>query len=149
MMSPINTRDQAKARARALRAAYARRNQPISHAEALEFVAAECGFPDWNTAAAKLKREPEQPLRVGDRVQGSYLKQDFSGAVLALREMKRGKAVEVTIGFDRPVDVVTFPSFSNLRRRVTGTLSPSGVSFRRTGDGVPQLVVSNAGPPDG
>jgi len=147
MTYPINTRDQAKARARAIRTECAKRDTAISHAEALERVAAERGHSDWNRLAAALSAELERPFQVGDRVRGTYLKQDFSGSVLAVRARHGGNCLDITIAFDTGVDVVAFPGFSNVRRRVSGTLSRSGVSHRKTGDGVPQLVVSNAGFP--
>ena len=46
MKTPVTNRDQAKARARELRAELAASSTPISHAEALERVAAELGYRD-------------------------------------------------------------------------------------------------------
>ncbi len=141
MSSPITNREQAKARARDLRAGLARSGSPISHSEALERVAHELGYRDWNTASARLANEPELPLQVGDLVSGRYLKQPFTGRVLAVKELYDGAAYEVTIHFDSPVDVVEFDSFSNLRTRVSITVSASGISQARTSDGVPHMVV--------
>ena len=135
------TRDQAKQRAHALRAASASSGAPISLAAALERVAAELGYRDWNTASARLSNEPPRPLQVGDRVGGRYLKQPFEGRVLAVREMAGGSAFEVTLHFDEPVDVVEFESFSALRQRVNATISADGVSWSRTSDGQPHLIV--------
>ena len=108
---------------------------------ALEHVAKELGYRDWNTASARLSNEPEVVLQVGDQVAGRYLKQAFDGRVLAVREMAGGSAFEVTLEFDAPVDVVEFESFSAFRKRVTATVSSAGVSFSKTSDGVPHLVV--------
>ena len=138
------TRDQAKQRAHDLRAASATAGAPISLAAALEKVAAELGYRDWNTASARLSNEPPRPLQVGDRVAGRYLKQPFAGRVLAVREMAGGGAFEVTLHFDEPVDVVEFESFSALRQRVNATVSADGVSWSRTSDGEPHLVVGRA-----
>ena len=138
------TRDQAKQRAHDLRAASATAGAPISLAAALEKVAAELGYRDWNTASARLSNEPPRPLQVGDRVAGRYLKQPFAGRVLAVREMAGGGAFEVTLHFDEPVDVVEFESFSALRQRVNATVSVDGVSWSRTSDGEPHLVVGRA-----
>ena len=138
------TRDQAKQRAHDLRAASAQAGAPISLAAALEKVAAELGYRDWNTASARLSNEPPRPLQVGDRVAGRYLKQPFAGRVLAVREMAGGGAFEVTLHFDEPVDVVEFESFSALRQRVNATVSVDGVSWSRTSDGEPHLVVGRA-----
>ena len=115
-MTPlVHTRDQAKARAREIRAALAGQGTTISHSAALERVAAEQGYADWNTLSARLSNEPERPLAVGDRVAGSYLKQRFEGTVLAVASLAGGSAFRVTVELDEPVDVVTFASFSARR----------------------------------
>ena len=137
----ILTRDQAKARARELRAELALAGTPISHSEALERVAQELGYRDWNTASARLSNLPDVPLQVGDEVAGSYLKKPFTGRVLAVSELAGGTAFDVTLEFDEPVDVVEFDSFSAFRRRINATVSSGGVSFAKTSDGVPHLVV--------
>lgn len=138
------TRDEAKRRAFALRDELKAQGTPISHAEALEKVAAELGYRDWNTASARLSNEPERPLQVGDRVAGQYLKKPFAGRVLAVREMLGGQGYEVTLHFDQPVDVVEFDSFSAMRQRVHGTVSKDGVSWTKTSDGEPHLRVTRA-----
>ena len=137
----ISNRDQAKARARAIRAEQANAGSPISHAEALERVAAELGYRDWNTASARLSNNPEIVLQVGDEVTGRYLKQSFYGRVLSVSELANGGAYRVTLDFDAPVDVVTFDSFSGYRKRVSATINASGVSFAKTSDGVPHVVL--------
>jgi len=141
MSLSISNRDQAKARAREIRAELALAGTPISHSASLERVAQELGYRDWNTASARLSNEPEVALQVGDRVAGRYLKKPFAGRVLAVREMAGGSAFEISLEFDEPVDVVEFDSFSAFRRRINATVSPSGVSFSKTSDGVPHLVV--------
>lgn len=138
------TRDQAKQRARDIRAEHALRGVTIGHSAALEKVAAELGYRDWNTAAARLSNLPEVPLQVGDRVAGSYLKQPFAGRVLGVREVYGGGSFEVTLQFDTPVDVVSFDSFSAFRHRVTATIGADGVSAAKTSDGHPHLLVSRA-----
>lgn len=144
MTSPIFTRDQAKARAREIRAERRAADSSISHAAALEAVAAEQGCGDWNTLSARLSNLPEVPLQVGDFVEGRYLRQPFTGTVVAVHSLGDGRAFEVSIDLDEPVDVVAFDSFSNMRRRVNATISPGGVSPSRTTDGVPHLVVARA-----
>ncbi|MDP3897208.1 MAG: glyoxalase superfamily protein [Mesorhizobium sp.] len=136
------TRDQAKRRAHALREDAAARGVSLSLAAALERVAVELGYRDWNTASARLSNAPPVPLQVGDRVAGRYLKQPFEGRVLAVRELADGGAFEVTLHFDQPVDVVECESFSNFRQRVDATISADGVSWSRTSDGQPHLVVA-------
>jgi Glyoxalase superfamily protein len=39
------------------------------------------------------------------------------------------------------VDVVTFDSFSNFRKRVWGVVGPLGESREKTSDGQPHLVI--------
>lgn len=141
MSSPITTRAQAKARARELRAACAQRGESLSHSHALEAVAHELGYRDWNTASARLSNQPEVPLQVGERVSGRYLKQPFAGRVHAVRELAGGMGYEVTLHFDEPVDVVEFESFSGLRQRVSAMIDENGISWSKTSDGVPHLIV--------
>lgn len=142
MTAPIRTREQAKARARLLRAERAAAGQRLSHAAALERVAQEQGYASWNAFSARLSNAPEIPLQLGDRVAGAYLKQPFAGTVVALRQLAEGAAFEVAIVFDEPVDVVAFDSFSAFRTRVTATVSASGVSYAKTSDGAPHMVVA-------
>lgn len=142
MTSSIFTRDQAKARARTIRAELAAQNHEISHSAALERVAAEMGYADWNTLSARLSNEPEIPLQVGDRVRGGYLKQAFTGTVIAMHSVNAGAAFHITIDLDEPVDVVSFDSFSAFRKRISATISPGGVSFAKTSDGIPHLVAT-------
>jgi len=142
MTTPIHTRDQARASARQVRKHLAQSGQAISHQAALERVAHAEGYASWNVMSARLSNQPEVPLAVGDRVAGAYLSQEFAGTVVALRDVGAGAAFEVEVEFDEAVDVVTFPSFSNYRRRVRATISPGGVSPARTGDGLPHLTVA-------
>ena len=142
MTFPIHTSAQAKARARAIRAALAAEGREISHTAALERVAREQGCASWNALSARLSNRPAVPLQTGERVAGSYLKQPFAGTVVSVRSLSDGAAFEVAIAFDEPVDVSAFARFSVLRRRVRATLDRGGVSRAKTGDGVPQLVVA-------
>lgn len=142
MTPEIHTRDRAKARAHEIRAELAANGRTISHSAALERVAAEQGAADWNTLSARLSNQPERPLQVGDRVGGRYLKQPFDGTVLAVASLAQGAAFRVTIAFDEPVDVVTFDSFSAFRSRVSVTISATGRTREKTGDGVPHMVVA-------
>ncbi len=139
MISHIYTRVQAKARARQLKAESA---DPISLSAALEIVAKEMGFRDWNTASARLSNVPDSQWQVGERVSGTYLKRPFSGRIHGVRELNAGSGYEVTVHFDTPVDVVDWESFSAYRQRVTAYVSPEGISWTKTSDGVPHLVVA-------
>lgn len=135
------TRDQAKERARLLRRDLASRGISISHSQALERVAAELGFRDWNTAVARLSNDPPFTIQVGDTVSGTYLKQPFSGQVLAVRSVGGGSHFQVTLHLDEAVDVVSFDSFSAFRQRINGTIDADGVSPSKTSDGEPHLVI--------
>lgn len=139
MTDHIYTRVQAKARARELKA---RSESGLTYAAALESVAHEMGFRDWNTAAARLSNEPEACWQIGERVSGAYLKRPFCGRVHAVRELHDGAGYELTLHFDEPVDVVDWDSFSAHRQRVTAYVSPEGVSWLKTSDGVPHLTVA-------
>lgn len=141
MTHPIKTRAQARVRAREIRAGASRRGESLSHAHALETVARELGYRDWNTASARLSNQPEIPLQAGERVTGRYLKKPFRGRVHGMRELAGGMGYEVILHFDEPVDVVEFESFSGLRQRVKAMISEDGVSWSKTSDGVPHLIV--------
>ena len=139
MKTHIYTRVQAKARARELKA---QSDTNLSYAAALEQVAHDMGFRDWNTASARLANEPEACWQIGERVSGAYLKHAFRGRVHAVRELHDGAGYELTLHFDEPVDVVEWESFSAFRQRVTAYVSPEGVSWTKTSDGVPHLTVA-------
>ncbi|MEO0607203.1 MAG: glyoxalase superfamily protein [Pseudomonadota bacterium] len=139
MTSHIYTRVQAKARARQIKA---ESPTSISLAAALEQVAQEMGFRDWNTASARLTNERQTHWQVGERVSGTYLKRAFTGRIHAVRELHAGAGYELVLQFDAPVDVVDWESFSAMRQRVKALVSPEGVSWSKTSDGVPHLIVA-------
>jgi hypothetical protein len=141
-MAAPTPRDRAKLRARQIRLELAEKGEIISHGQALERVAAELGYRDWNTASARLSNRPELSLQVGDRVTGTYLKQPFTARVLAVGEVGGGQYSRVTLHLDEPVDVVTFDSFSAFRQRVHGMVDSDGISPARTSDGEPHLVIA-------
>lgn len=134
------TIDEAKAQAKALRAALTVQGYTITHAQALELVAQQHGAKDWNTLHARLSQPTAPPeLALGDRVRGQYLGQPFNGKIIGLSGPASHRQIEIR--FDQPVDVVRFESFSNLRQQIRATVNESGRSHRRTSDGVPQLIV--------
>ena len=59
--------EHAKQMAKRLRASLVARNQDVPHATALELVAQQLGYKDWNTAAALLPAERPQPAVTFDR----------------------------------------------------------------------------------
>lgn len=136
--------DEAKALAKALRAALQAQGSVISHAQALELVARQHGAKDWNTLHARLALRNAPPeLALGDRVRGRYLGQPFAGRIIGLSGPATHRQIEIR--FDQPVDVVRFESFSNLRNQIRSVIDESGRSHRQTSDGVPQLIVGREG----
>ncbi len=136
------TIDDAKAQAKALRAALAAQGTVISHAQALELIAKQHGAKDWNTFHARLSMRSTPPeLALNDRVRGRYLGQSFSGQIVGLSGSNNYR--QIIIRFDTPVDVVKFESFSSLRRQIKATINEHGRSHYHTSDGEPQLIVEH------
>jgi hypothetical protein len=134
----------AKNMAKLLRSDMTSNGTPMTHSQSLEQVARMHGYRDWNTMHAGLsQRSNSLSFSVGDRVQGEYLGQPFTGQLIGVQQAQK-PITRVTIRFDTPVDVVTFESFSSLRQRVTGEVGPDGRSLRKTSDGQPHLVMSPA-----
>ena len=129
--------DDLKAQAKRLRAALAEDGDFISHSEALELLAKQLGFRDWNTLHAAIGNRPA-PLQLGDRIAGAYLGQPFEGEIIAVEALSGGRR-RITIDFDEAVDVVTFESFSAFRKRVTAVIDEDGKSAEKTSDGRPQM----------
>lgn len=128
----------AKQRARELRARLAAEGRQIGHGQALELIARQHGFRDWNACHAALQ-VAEAPLwEPGARVRGRYLSQRFTATVLDVRQVRPGW-VRLVLDLDEAVDVVRFDSFSSLRKRIHGVVGPAGTSRERTSDGRPQL----------
>lgn len=140
MTPPIlPTLETLKAQAKRLRAGLAEDGDFISHSEALELVARQYGYRDWNTLhAATGNRPPRDAPQVGARVAGRYLGQPFEGEIIGVDALPAGR-FRVTIDFDQAVDVVTFESFSAFRKRVTAIVDEDGVSPARTSNGRPQM----------
>lgn len=140
----IPTATSLKAEARLLRQEREKAGTPLSHGAALEAVAHQHGYRDWNTARASLPERAATPVQVGERVTGTYLKQPFAGLVIGVKLLSDMQHYQVTVKFDEPVDVVTSTLFSAFRQRVTATLDIHGVSPARTGDGEPQMRLKRA-----
>lgn len=145
--SPANATDGYKQQAKRLRALLKEQGRDISHGEALEMVARQHGFRDWNTLAAAAPEKPAPPrnaappVSVGSLVGGRYLNQPFVGEVLSVTALADGEHFRISIHFAEPVDVVSFESFSAFRRRVVATINRDGVSPQRTSNGLPQMVI--------
>lgn len=128
-------KDQAKALRTRLEAA----GTPVSHSQALERLAHEYGYRNWNTLHAAIgNRPPVAPVELGARVRGRYLGQAFKGRVIGVQIVAPGR-YRLTLDFDEPVDVVSFDSFSAFRRRVSCTVDVNGVTAEKTSNGRPHL----------
>lgn len=71
---------------------------------------------------------------------GHYPKQEFLVEVIGIVEIAEGQ-FEVTLDLDKPIDVVTFDSFSNFRKPVRKLIGPDGRSADKTSGGVPHLIL--------
>jgi hypothetical protein len=131
-----------KAEARALREERSRSGAPIGHSAALEEVAKEHGYRDWNTAAAALPERMRVPVQVGQRVKGAYLSRPFTGLVIGVKMLSDMQHYEVTVNFDQPVNVWKGELATAFRKRVTATVNLYGVSPAHTSDGEPHMRVS-------
>lgn len=141
MSHQLPTAAEAKDQAQRLRAQLADQGTHIVHGNALELVARQYGFRDWNTFHAAIGNRPPSGWTPGGRVQGSYLSQPFEATVVAV-EMLRPGWFRLVLELDVAVDVVTFDSFSNFRKRIRGVVGPAGASRERTSDGIPHLQLN-------
>jgi len=129
-----------KSEAKALREERARDGAPINHGQALEEISRRHGYRDWNTASATLPERVAIPVQVGQRVKGTYLSRPFAGLVVAMKLLADMQHYEVTVKFDKPVNVSKF-SWPIERQRVTATVGIDGVSLAHTSDGEPHMRV--------
>lgn len=129
-----------KAQARRLRATLSAEGDAITHSKSLELLSHQYGYRDWNTLHAAVGNGPPPcPAALGARVRGHYLGQTFEGDVIGVQTLTSPDRFRVTLNFDEPVDVVTFGSFSNMRRRVSCVIDGSGRSIEKTSDGRPHM----------
>ncbi|MGO1120175.1 glyoxalase superfamily protein [Rhodovibrionaceae bacterium A322] len=137
-----------KQQAKTLRQDLAGAGSPISHGQALEQLARQKGYRNWNTLRALAQKDllPDQTptwlLAEGQRVSGVYLGQPFEAEVLKAEEEPPQNSQRVTLHFDAPVDVVSFDSFSCYRQRVSCTLGRDGKTLERTSNGQPHLSLT-------
>lgn len=128
-----------KAEARSLREECARHGTPLSHSAALEQVARNHGYRDWNTARAALPDRVAAPFQVGARVRGYYLEQSFRGLLIGVQLSSSMQHYTVTVLFDEPVNVTPTFMFAAHRQRVTATVDIHGISPALRGNGQPQM----------
>ncbi len=138
MTRVLPTLAQAKSEARQMRAEASEAGTALSHAQALEAVAHRLGFRDWNGLYAASRDCTPQGWTTGGRVTGRYLSHPFAATVLSADRLQQGW-FKLVLDLDEAVDVVTFESFSNLRKRIRVDVGPDGYSKERTSDGVPHM----------
>ena len=139
----LPTLDALKGQAKRLRSELAATGTQVGHSRALELMAKQYGYKDWNTLHAAVGNRPEPaPVMLGQRLSGRYLNQPFDGEVVGVQAMAEPDRFRVTLMFDAPVDVVTFEGLSNFRQRVSGVIDRKGVTAEKTSDGNPHLVLS-------
>jgi mRNA-degrading endonuclease RelE of RelBE toxin-antitoxin system len=132
-----------KSQARRLRDRLSGEGHVIGHSQALEILAHQMAYKDWNTLhAAAGNRYKKRFLDVGERVSGMYLGQPFQGEILGVTRQHSEDRYRVVIHFDEPVDVVAFDSFSAFRQRVSCTLNADYKTAEKTGNGSPQLILN-------
>ncbi len=137
----LPSRDALKSQARRLRSTLADQGSNMSHGAALETVARQWGYRDWNTLAAASAATPAPRWQIGQSVQGHYLGHAFVGLIKSVSR-KGHSHTQLTVVFDTPVDVVASDKFSSLRRQVTATLNSQGRTVEKTSDGQAHLVLS-------
>lgn len=132
-----------KSEAKALREERARAGTPLGQGQALEAIAKQHGYRDWNTASATLPERIAIPVQVGQRVKGTYLSRPFTGLVLGMHLLADMQHYEVTVKFDKPVNVSRF-DWPIERIRVRATVNLDGVSPAHTSDGEPHMRLRRA-----
>ena len=138
ILSIQSLKDQAKR----LRTTLAEAGEPVSHSRALELVARQHGYRDWNTAHAAIGNRPSgPPVELGGKASGRYLGQDFTATVIGIQSQLTPGRWRVELKFDEPVDVVTFDSFSAFRTRVSATVDADGRTIEKTSNGIPHMVL--------
>ena len=138
MSSKLPSIAEVKEQARRLRARLRSEGVEVGHSKSLELVAHQHGYRDWNTFHAAIGNRPPSGFSAGGRVLGRFLAQAFQGTVRGVEMLSPGW-FRLELDLDDAVDVVSFASFSNMRKRVRGIIGPSGHSRERTSDGRPHL----------
>lgn len=142
--TPLPALETLKDQAKRLRSRLARDGDTISHSRALELIAAQYGFRDWNTLHARVgNRPPLNPWLLGSRVGGTYLGHAFTAEIISVQALQnRPGHYRLTMKFDEPVDVVAFDSFSAFRQRIHCIIDETGRSPSKTSDGRPHVELS-------
>lgn len=138
---PLPPLEALKAEARRLRASLLDGESEMTQSAALEAVARQRGYRDWNTIrAAAENRPPSPPVSIGQTVSGLYLGQAFTAEVRRVSERSDDR-FRITLQLQEPIDVVTFDSFSAYRSHLKANIKRDGETVERTSDGKPQLAL--------
>ena len=138
MTRDMPTLAEAKKLAKALRKRLADEGVVLGHSQALERIAQDNGFRDWNGFRAAIEAHQFEAWSVGARVTGRYLSQAFAARILSSEQLRPGW-FRLILDLDEAVDVVRFESFSNLRKQIRVEVGPAGHSKERTSDGRPHV----------
>ena len=103
--NPLPTVALLKDQAKRLRAGLSDSGTEIGHGRALELVARQHGYRDWNTLHAAADAPPPVGLSVGQRVQGRYLGKPFAAEIRGLQRLSKVGWHKVSLQFEAPVDV--------------------------------------------
>ncbi|MEM6312161.1 MAG: glyoxalase superfamily protein [Pseudomonadota bacterium] len=138
MTRKLPTLVDAKYLAKALRNRLADEGVLLGHSQALERIAQDYGFRDWNAFHAAIENNQSNTWGVGARVTGRYLSQPFAATILSSEPLRPGW-FRLVLNLDEAVDVVRFESFSNMRKQIRVEVGPAGHSKERTSDGRPHV----------
>ncbi|MEL7465030.1 MAG: glyoxalase superfamily protein [Pseudomonadota bacterium] len=128
-----------KCQAKRLRTALSETGRQITHSQALEAIARQRGYRDWNTAFAAMGNQPPgPPVALGDHVTGAYLGHPIAAEVIGVRLLSDGR-FRVKLELDHPVNVSAFPAMEVLRRRLNANIARDGATVEKTSSGEPQL----------
>ncbi len=144
--SPLTPED-LKLQARRMRDYLAEKNITISHSNALEVLAKQHGFKDWNVLTAPLQQSPEREIWPGldDEIKGTYLGHAFRGKILKVQTAGTANTRRYTIQFDEAIDVVASKHFTNFRQRINCCLDQSlnSVDHKGQPDNIVQIEGTN------
>ncbi len=136
----LPSRDALKEQAKRLRATLAETGTSLPHAAALETVAKQWGFRDWNTLSATTQSQSAPVWQVGQKVSGRYLGHRFTAKIKTVSQWGDSHT-RLTLVFDQPVDVIASDRFTGLRRQVSATVNAQGRTLEKTSDGQPHLIL--------
>lgn len=134
-----NLKDQAKR----LRQDLAASGHQVGHSQALELLAHQHGYRDWNTLHAAFDR-PKPNTRtwqVGERITGHYLGRAFGGKLVGVQAMSGGGWFRLQIRFDAPLAVAELGGTPVLRQRISCRVGPDGRTMEKTSNGQPHVVL--------